>query len=130
MAHGKLLKGVRSISVAVMVEGAIFKQAIQYRVTVGDQPPSTIEEATGGLHPSQPDKVPQMELIPRPMKPVIARPIDTRNDVAKRGVGTRVQASGSPTSFIPDTCHTGDRAFAILGTVEEIAARVDLGHAG
>jgi hypothetical protein len=62
------------------------------------------------------------------MEPVIVRSIDMGNDAADGGVWPRVQASRSPTLFIPNASHARDRAFAILGAVKEVAARVVLGH--
>jgi hypothetical protein len=50
MAHGELLKGIGSVDLSITVEGPFFEETIQYRIAVGNQPPSTIKETMGCLH--------------------------------------------------------------------------------
>jgi hypothetical protein len=63
------------------------------------------------------------------MEPVVSRSVDTSDDVADRRVWARIEAIQSSTPFVCDTSHTRDGAFAILGAVKEVVARVVLRHA-
>jgi hypothetical protein len=66
----------------------------------------------------------KVELVPRPVEPVVTGFIDAGNDGADGGVGSRIQTGGSPAAFVSDASHARDGAVAISGAVKEVATRV------
>src|SRR5580700_5185479 len=87
-----------------------------------------------GLHPSHPDEVSHMEVIPHIPVPVIPSCIHTADQVSRSGIRLRAQPGAVTCSRVANPGHTGNGSSAIeprgLVTIGRVAGHGEVEYGG